>query len=459
MARKRTRINTQPEIRKLKRGWAVRYRIPAHDGEPESKSKWRKCPDAKSKGEARREAEEYRQELEDEINDYTTRENITLGEYAQRWHEDRKDNGELNELSWERENPQIRQIQATKLAKIPLDEITEEDIETFKRELSKESKSKQSKLLKKVKTILKHAAKNRRIPYSPAEQVKDVKAERKPRRSLPIDKQRELMKALYEEEQDGRHAAIVIAMATGLRRGEILGLQWKHFNPTTQTLTIEQQLNAKRKIEPPKNGSAGIVPLDNYTTDYLQSWKRTATATAHAKNSGEIPICCNTKFEYYNPANFDRWRRQYFVEHGLGTFEKVEKTHDQKGDTRYHRTGYQGYNLHELRHTAATELLGSGTDLQTVKTILRHKRLTTTEQYLHDIPENLSDAARSLAKRRWNPDPAEQKKRTPGAHRKAVYVNDGKPAATKAKSEKKQAHQEQKKHSDLNGYSPGYLNN
>lgn len=427
MTRERLRITAQPEIRKLKRGGhAIRYRIPAHDGQPERKSEWRKYPEAKTKGQARRAAEQYRAEIEETINDYTTREHITLGEYAQHWHEDRKDNGDLNTLSWERERPQIRDIQDTKLARLQLDEITEDDIEDFKKELRKYSSNKQAKLLKKVKAILKHATTKRQIRYNPADHVKDVKAKPKPRRSLPIDKQRELLEALRDEPQDGRRAAIVIALATGLRRGEILGLQWKHFNPKTQTLTIEQQLNAKRQIVPPKNDSRGIVPLDNFTTDYLLSWKTTASGRAriHGIDLSNMPICSNTEGGYYNPANFDRWRRQYFVDHGLGTYAKVEKTHDAKGDTRYHRTGYEGYNLHELRHTAATELLGSGADLQTVRTIMRHKRITTTEQYLHDIPENLSDAARNLSKRRWNPDPQEERKQTPGAHRKLVYIYD-----------------------------------
>ena len=45
-------------------------------------------------------------------------------------------------------------------------------------------------------------------------------------------------------------------------------------------------------------------------------------------------------------------------------------------------------------------------DLQTVKTLMRHSRITTTEQYLHDIPENLSEAVEKAARRRqdWNKD-------------------------------------------------------
>ena len=38
---------------------------------------------------------------------------------------------------------------------------------------------------------------------------------------------------------------------------------------------------------------------------------------------------------------------------------------------------------HLLRHAAATILLNNGADLMTVKTLLRHSSLTTTEKYIH----------------------------------------------------------------------------
>ena len=47
------------------------------------------------------------------------------------------------------------------------------------------------------------------------------------------------------------------------------------------------------------------------------------------------------------------------MDHGLGTFEKVEVWHDRNGIKRYRRSGYKGYNLHELRHTQATLIQGA----------------------------------------------------------------------------------------------------
>lgn len=410
MPRKRIQITTEPEIKKLKRrGHSVRFRIPAHDGKPESKSKWKKLPDAKTKGMALIGAEEYRRELQDEINDYASRPGISFGEYARNWHDDRKDSGELNGLSFDREELLIRKIEKTSLAGIPLEEVAEEDIDKFKKEnAKKESRNEQERLLKKVKQILRFAESRKHIRNDPSRVVKDIKADRKPRRSLTMEQQHQLFNALMEEERDGKHAAILIAMSTGLRRGEILALTWGDYDWRKQTLTVERQLNSQGEIVPPKYGSAGVIPIDGETADYLTRWKHDVRLLAKENRNevlNKMPICCNESLGFFLPSNFDRWRRRYFVEHGLGTFGNVYTTRDEKGNVRKHYTDFEGFNLHELRHTAASELVGSGADIHTVQTIMRHKRLSTTEQYLHDIDDNLADAVEAVAKKRKEYDP------------------------------------------------------
>ncbi|MBQ9001148.1 MAG: tyrosine-type recombinase/integrase [Eggerthellaceae bacterium] len=368
--------------------------------------------------------------------DYHIKANITVGEYARLWHADRRDSGELIPSSYDREELLIRKIEKSDLALIELDDITEEDIDAFKRGNRKESKSEQSRLLNKVKQILKYAESRRRIKYDPSRTVKGVKENRAPRRSLTIEQQHNLLVALNEEEKDGKRAAIMIALATGLRLGEVLGLVWADFDDKKQTLTVERQLGRKKEIKPPKYNSKGVLPLDENTFVWLYEWRQDtysqmaeqALSQNDTSSSDEeqikqlldevtmrvtkTPICCNGSFEYHLQSNFSRWYRQYMAEHGFGT-QSYEKTKDEKGYPRYHRTGYDGPKFHELRHTVASELVGSGVDLQTVKTLMRHSRITTTEQYLHEIPENLSAAVEKVARKRqeWDEEAekAEQK--------------------------------------------------
>ena len=109
---------------------------------------------------------------------------------------------------------------------------------------------------------------------------------------------------------------------------------------------------------------------------------------------GSTPVCTNETGGFISPSAFDRWRRNYFVEHGLGTFDKEEAWYDRNGIKRYRRSGYHGYNLHELRHTQATLLIGKGADIKTVQNRLGHSTASLTmDIYAHAIEQNDQEAA------------------------------------------------------------------
>lgn len=87
------------------------------------------------------------------------------------------------------------------------------------------------------------------------------------------------------------------------------------------------------------------------------------------------------------------------MDHGLGTFEKVEVWHDRNGIKRYRRSGYKGYNLHELRHTQATVLIGSGADIKTVQNRLGHSSASLTMNiYAHAIEQNDRESADTIGR-------------------------------------------------------------
>ncbi len=52
--------------------------------------------------------------------------------------------------------------------------------------------------------------------------------------------------------------------------------------------------------------------------------------------------------------------------------------------------------LHRLRHTFASDLAGNGTDLETLRDLLGHHSVQTTEIYLHTGMERKRAAVESL---------------------------------------------------------------
>ena len=64
---------------------------------------------------------------------------------------------------------------------------------------------------------------------------------------------------------------------------------------------------------------------------------------------------------------------------------------------RYRNSGHVAYNPHELRHTQATTLSGSGADIKTVQNRLGHSSASLTMNiYAHAIEQNDRDAADAI---------------------------------------------------------------
>ena len=81
----------------------------------------------------------------------------------------------------------------------------------------------------------------------------------------------------------------------------------------------------------------------------------------------------------------------------MGYFEHEETYTDPKGVKHVKRRGYRGYNFHELRHTQATLLIGSGADINTVQHRLGHSTASLTmDIYAHAIAQNDRDAADTI---------------------------------------------------------------
>lgn len=389
MAKPYIKITSEPEFAIGKKEITFRFRIPAHGGEP---AKWdeRQKTGTRKKSEARRIAEEYRKELEEKINAWRKWEKISLGEYARKWHEERKE--DIANSSWIKENQQIKQIEQSDLGKIPIDEIEPEDIDEQKKKNKKAkwSEDKQKRFIQKVKQITKDAAKRRTIKHDPGALVKEVKTKKKKRRNPGIRNVAKMALKLENDKKTGYTTALYIAINTGLRRGEILGLQWRDVDLANRTIKIERQLDTKKELQPPKWDSTGEMPMTETLFKWLEEWQRILWRGSKKEDgtewNGFDPICTNKKGGYIDPNNFERWIRKYFVKVGWGKFDKDGH--------------YQGHKLHELRHYVASELLSTGADLETVRAIMRHKNITTTQQYLHKKDTNINKAMNNLEQER-----------------------------------------------------------
>lgn len=160
---------------------------------------------------------------------------------------------------------------------------------------------------------------------------------------------------------------VIFALATGMRQGEILGLQWKDVDFKNRLINVrhnltniaifegQKKIGYKNVLSTPKSkNSVRSIPMNETVYNMLSSKER--------KNEMVFPSGRN---KYIESKNLLRQWMDYL----------------KKSNLRYRK-------FHDLRHTFATLMLSKGCDLITLKEIMGHSSVKITEIYLQAIPQN-----------------------------------------------------------------------
>lgn len=208
-----------------------------------------------------------------------------------------------------------------------------------------------------VHAALKDAVQAHVIPRNPTEGTTAPKPNYKPKRILT---RAELDDFLTVVEQDEVWRDFFqTELMTGLRRGEICGLQWNDFDEDTGTLKVCRTLHSQRKGE--------------YTVG--------ETKTNHGMRTIILPK---------SVASILRQRKMDAI--GPWIFPDPVKPEDpvNPGSAYLHmktllrRAGLPSIRFHDLRHTFATHALTSGVDAKTLSGILGHTNASfTLDTYTH----------------------------------------------------------------------------
>jgi len=146
---------------------------------------------------------------------------------------------------------------------------------------------------------------------------------------------------------------LVLLTNTGLRRNELLSLQWKNVHFTTNQLLIPKT-NCKRK-------QMRMVPLNSVALKTLRALPR------------------DHEYVFYN---------------------KKTATYIRDIKTAFHRAcikaGIKGLRLHDLRHTFATRLRDKGESLTTIMKLMGHSKYETTLRYAHILEKSQHEAVEKL---------------------------------------------------------------
>jgi integrase len=177
-----------------------------------------------------------------------------------------------------------------------------------------------------------------------------------------------------------------VALALGLRPGEVRGLRWSDIDLKAGTLTVAQQMQRRTGrglvAETPKSKSGNrIIPLPKTLL---------AAMKVHRKDQAALRLTAG-----------DQW-----VDHDLVFCLDDGRPLDSKVD---HRRWYAllekaevgRWRLYDARHSAATMLLLQGVPIRVVMEILGHSSIQVTMKYQHAVEEAMKDAAAKMETGIW----------------------------------------------------------
>jgi integrase/recombinase XerC len=208
------------------------------------------------------------------------------------------------------------------------------------------------------------ALREERIDSDPSLRLKAPKRERTLPGVLQSQQLRRLLTTLEEAAAGGeplpvRNRAIVeLLYATGVRVGELAGLDIDDLDPDRRTLRVIGKGNKERSVP---YGVPAALALDD--------WLRRGRPLLVRDTSG--------------PALFLGSRGSRVDQRQVR--ELVNKLLEALGDT-------SASGPHALRHSAATHLLDGGADLRAVQEILGHSSLATTQIYTHVSVDRLRNS-------------------------------------------------------------------
>lgn len=234
--------------------------------------------------------------------------------------------------------------------KVKAEEITQKDLEEFKKSLADNGYTPKSvsRKINSIRTFFKLLIKSNVIKDNPASDLSHPKYETKPPRILSKMEYRALRDA---SRHDSRMSAIIeLFLQTGIRIGELASLK------------LEDIKDDKIIIKAYESQPGREVPLNESVKqaidEYLKIRPKSKSKTLFLTKSG----------------------RPFLTRNIRGAIDRYFKI-----------AGIKDATVNDLRHTFIAHQLKAGVPLVLISKIVGHKRLSTTEKYLKFIKEKSAD--------------------------------------------------------------------
>jgi len=249
-----------------------------------------------------------------------------------------------------------------------------------------------------LKNIFSRAVEWKVISENPVAEVKKPKVVHK--EVIPYDEQeiKSMLQALQKEPYHWR-MMITLALTTGMRRGELLGLEWKHIDWKTGVIDVQQSVSISLKgevfvKEPKTKNSKRKISLPPSVLEELRDYN-----TYRIKERNEIGDAWQGTDHFFVFSHADG--RAFHHERPYLWFRQFIK-----------KNGFRYIRFHDLRHTSATLLINQGVHAKLISERLGHGSITTTMNIYGHALRSADQAAADKFENLFNLDDKKTGKKT-----------------------------------------------
>lgn len=286
---------------------------------------------------------------------------MTVEEYLKQWLETTK--GTVRERTWIRAEVDVRVHISPILGKTKLDRLNALQLQSlYRAKLDSGLAPRTVQIIHAtLRKALKQAVKWQLIPKNVAQSVDPPNVQK--REINPLDEM-QVKRLLKAAEESKLEALYILAITTGMRSGELLGLQWGDVDFRSGTLQVRRTIFNGRVETPKTPKSRRSIKLTQISVKALQKHPRVS----------DWVFC--TK---------------------VGTPISAHNLHRRSWKPLLKKAGLPDMRFHDLRHTCASLLLSKGIHPKIVQEMLGHANISITlDTYSHLLPNMQDKAARAM---------------------------------------------------------------
>ena len=213
------------------------------------------------------------------------------------------------------------------------------------------SKTSVARKLSSVRSFLRYAVRDGRVDVNVAEGVPTPRTPQPLPRTLTVDETFALLDTIQGDDEVSRRDRAILEMlyAAGLRVSELVGLDLKDLDLSGGLVRVLGKGNKER-----------MVPFGRQAQKALRNWL-SASAAMRDRGGDHDAVFLNPRGGRLTDRSVRRILNKRLLEAAI----------------------HAHLSPHDLRHSFATHMLGSGADLRAIQELLGHASLSTTQRYTH----------------------------------------------------------------------------